>query len=138
MCPVRTTAPDYPSDVEAALREFISAFNALDFERFANCLAADVSLFAPDPLHPTRIDGAASVASHFRRVFEAAAPEGPNIRPVEISVTSLSRDAALVTFNFHRHDGSSGRRTIVFRREGSDLRVLHIHASNVASLQRDA
>lgn len=117
-------------DVAAALETFIAAFNALDFERFRRCLAAEVSLFAPRADGAPLIEGAAAVEAHFAAVFRAEGPAGPDIQPMRVRMSALAPRAALVTFDFGRADGSIGRRTLVFRRIGDDWRIAHIHASN--------
>jgi len=117
-------------DPAATFEAFIAAFNALDFERFRQCLAPEVSLFAPRADGPQLIEGAAAVEAHFAAVFQAEAPAGPGIRPARVRVTSLAADAALVTFEFPRAHGSTGRRTLVMRRAGHEWRIAHVHASN--------
>jgi ketosteroid isomerase-like protein len=117
-------------DVDKAFEAFIAAFNALDFERFRRYLSADVSLFAPRPDSPDLIEGADAVETHFAAVFRAEAPAGPGIRADNVRVRRLDEHAALVTFEFARPGGSTGRRSIVFRRERDGWKVVHLHASN--------
>jgi len=119
-------------DVEAAFEAFIAAFNVLDFERFRRCLSTEVSLFAPDSYTPSLIEGAAAVERHFRAVFRDSAPEGPGIRPASVRVRPLDERASLITFEFARRQGSTGRRSIVFRLEDGEWKILHIHASNIS------
>ena len=117
-------------DPAATFEAFIAAFNALDFARFRQCLAPEVSLFAPRAEGTQLIEGAAAVEAHFATVFRAEAPAGPGIRPTQVRVTALAFDAALVTFEFPRAHGSTGRRTLALRRIDAAWKIVHIHASN--------
>lgn len=117
-------------DVDQAFEAFIAAFNALDFERFRRCLSADVSLFAPRSDAPSLIEGAAAVEAHFAAVFRAEAPAGPCIRASNVRMRRLDERASLVTFEFARPHGSTGRRSIVFRFDDDGWKIAHIHASN--------
>jgi hypothetical protein len=121
----------------ATFDNFISAFNALDWDNFRSCLADSASLFNPDipgaiSLH--RLDGRSEVERSFRAVFDAAEsdppPRGPNIHPENVSFQIFS-NAALVTFEFRRSDGSFGRRSLVLVKERKYWKITHIHASNV-------
>ncbi|MGM9481108.1 nuclear transport factor 2 family protein [Roseateles sp. NT4] len=119
-----------PSAVEANLDAFLDAFNELDFERFCACMADHVSLFAPVAAQTGLIQGKPAVEAHFRAVFEHEAPTGPQIRPQNVHSTAMGEEAALVTFEFLRGDGSIGRRSLVFQYSGGDWKIAHIHASN--------
>ena len=117
-------------DVDQVFEAFIAAFNALDYERLCRCLSADVSLFAPRSDTPGLIEGATAVEAHFAAVFRAEAPDGPGIRASNVDVRRLDGRASLVTFEFARPRGSTGRRSIVFRLEDDGWKIAHIHASN--------
>lgn len=123
-------------DVAAAFETFIAAFNALDLEGFRRCLAPEVSLFAPGADAGPLLEGAEAVEAHFAAVFQAEAPTGPAIRPTSVRMTLLGAGSALVTFEFARAHGSTGRRTLALRRADGGWRIVHIHASNTAP--RDA
>ena len=77
-----TGLADTRGDVAQALDRFITAFNNLDWDRFRNAFANDVTLFNPDiPEAPSvdRLDGRQLVENGFRSVFEASrkAASGP-------------------------------------------------------------
>ncbi len=116
--------------VDAVVDSFLRAFNTLDFDGFKACLAERVSLFAPVVAQQSLIEGKSAVEAHFRLVFEHEAPAGPDIRPRNVHRLQLAEDAAVVTFEFPRGDGSSGRRSLVLQRLESAWKIVHIHASN--------
>lgn len=131
------------NSVEAAFLDFIAAFNALDWLRFSQCFASDVSLFAPEPqqgLRACRVDGAPAVQAHFEAVFAAEGSRGarPGINPTNVRIQHVGQATSLVTFEFARAAGSVGRRTILFQRLPEGWKVVHVHASNTPPTQNDA
>ena len=121
------------SDAQSVFEQLIAAFNALDFERFVECLAPEVSLFAPASSEPGLIEHTTAVQAHFRKVFQVESPSGPGIRPGNVRVRSIGDQAALVTFEFERSGHSTGRRTIVLQHGVAGWKVVHVHASNTES-----
>jgi uncharacterized protein (TIGR02246 family) len=125
------------TDVHAALRQFLRAFEDLDWERFRASFADDATVFFPTPEPPQRFTGRDAVEAQFRRVFEAirrATPAGPpfqQLAPVDLRIIVLGPSSALATFELH-NAARIGRRTVVFRREDGRWRITHLHASNVA------
>ena len=121
--------PSPEQEVERAFAAFMTAFNSMDVQGLAECFAPDVTLFAPAGAADL-ISGASAVCSHFQRVFAAEPASGPGIQPLNLCVTKLSSEAAVVTFEFARAAQSLGRRTVAFRRTEGHWWVVHIHASN--------
>lgn len=120
-------------DPRVAFEQFISAFNALDWNAFRASFADDASVFNPDipevvSLH--RLDGRAEIERVFRAVF-AAGSGGPHIVPEDLRIQRFG-DTAVITFEFRRPHASFGRRTVVMNRENGRWLIVHIHASNVA------
>ncbi len=60
------------SGVRAAVEEFLTAFDNLDWERFHKCFAPDATVFFPFDLRPRRADGKPEVESEFQRFFDEA------------------------------------------------------------------
>jgi hypothetical protein len=55
-----------------------------------------------------------------------------NLKQLDLRIEKLSDDVTLVTF--HLIDGDVlNRRTIVFKRETNGWKIVHIHASNLAT-----
>jgi hypothetical protein len=139
LSPVNVFAESHSSNgPRAAFDQFISAFNALDWDTFQRSFANTASLFNPDIpeahcLH--RLDGRENILRSFRAVFDAAQAgstnaHGPNIRPERVRLQQFV-NAAIITFEFQRSEHSIGRRTIVFDRQGESWLIVHIHASNI-------
>jgi hypothetical protein len=113
------------STSELALKQFIAAFNALDWPAFQACFAESASLFNPDVPGATslhRLDGREAVERSFRGVFDAAAagstpPHGPNIVPEHLKIQQfgacggaqlrIQARCRLIRSTHHR-DGQSG------------------------------
>jgi ketosteroid isomerase-like protein len=136
----QSPAPHGSSEQEQVLEafgRFIAAFNSLDWESFRQSFASDATLFnpaIPEAAGPGRVDGREDVENSFRSVFAAARSQASgspylHIVPEHVLVQPLT-DAAIVTFEFDRGDGSIGRRTLVFRRQATGWKIVHVHASN--------
>jgi ketosteroid isomerase-like protein len=140
-----TARPAAPGDararaaVAAALERFTTAFNDLDWPTFSDCLDDNVTSFnpaldQPDGFH--RRAGRAAVEAKFRAVFaetraSASGPPYLHIVPRDLLIQIEGR-TAVVTFEFARPAGSTGRRTLVFVQRAHGWKIIHIHASNTA------
>ena len=126
------------SGVEAAARGFITAFNNLDMPAFLDCFADDATIIhppsAPPRTFPRRFQGKQNIQRTFQVVFDqirgnskrTTAPY-QDLQPRDLLVQQFDGFAVL-TF----HLGSEariGRRTLIFRRLGSDWKIVHLHAS---------
>jgi ketosteroid isomerase-like protein len=139
---VLLTAPAAPaqdsSGVEAASRGFITAFNNLDMPAFLACFADDATLIhppsGPPRTFPRRFQGKPDIQRTFQVVFDQIRGNSKrmtapyqDLQPRDVLVQHYDGFAVL-TF----HLGSEtrvGRRTLVFRRIGSDWKIVHLHAS---------
>ncbi len=122
------------SAVRAAVEEFLTAFDDLDWERFRRCFTSDATVFFPWDLHPRRADGTMEVEAEFKRFFDevrarAAGPPYLNLVPLDLTI-QVWQDVALVTFHLDRPP-TMGRRTLVFQRQGQHWRIVHLHASGI-------
>lgn len=132
-----STAKDCASgEVEAALAHFVEVFNALDWEQFEACFAADATVYAPFPDDPSIAVGRAEFASRWRPRFEArfGGRPGPpylNIEPKGTRLQFLGTDACLVSFRLEGLMGSPRlhRRSLVFERHDGRWLIVHLHAS---------
>ena len=122
--------------VAAALHQFLVAFENLDWPVFRAAFSDSATIFQPVPQMAERVTGPRGIDSTFRAVFaaiRAQARGGPpyqRLEPVDLRIQPLAVGTVLVTFELHSPE-RLGRRTIVFRREGSTWRIFHLHASSI-------
>lgn len=127
-----------PDGVDAALQEFLAAFDALDLPRFVATFADDAVMFhppAPPPrTFPTRIAGHAEIERTFRVVFDQiraasgrTAPPFQNLQPQDLLIQRFD-GVAVVTFHLGT-EKARGRRTLVLRQMAGRWRIVHLHAS---------
>ncbi|MGD9906585.1 MAG: nuclear transport factor 2 family protein [Vicinamibacterales bacterium] len=135
-------SPAAPDGVDAALQEFLSAFNALDMPGFLAAFADDAVVFhppSPPPrTFPTRVSGRAEVERTFRVVFDQiraasgrTTPPFQNLQPQDLLIQRFD-GVAVVTFHLGT-EKVRGRRTLVLRRIGATWRIVHLHASTFAA-----
>ncbi len=121
------------AEIEAALAEFVTAFNDLDWERFHACFADDAVVFFPAPPFPaTRATGWEEIAAGFAPYFtklRATVPGPPyqQIAPRNLLIQPLG-DTALATFHLPR-ETALGRRTLVLHKQKTGWKIVHLHAS---------
>jgi hypothetical protein len=133
----RRTPSNDSIEVSTELNRFLSAFENLEWEPFHSAFSDSATVFHPAPNMPARFSGRVAIDSTFRLVFadvRAHASKGPpyhRLAPIDLRIHPLASGIVLVTFELHNAE-RLGRRTIVFRRERSGWRILHLHASNIA------
>lgn len=130
-----------PSDPAPALRAtlqlFLDAIDRADLAALVPLWAADATMYFPFANSPAPFHGRDAIVARFERMFadlRARNPAGPpyvGFRVLAFECTPLDDRHVLAcsTLAFGRE---LGRRTIVFRREPSGWRLLHVHASNMA------
>jgi len=130
-----------PDGVDAALQEFLTAFNALDVPRFLATFADDAVMFhppSPPPrTFPTRIAGRAEIERTFRVVFDqiraASGRTVPPFQDLQPQDLLVQRYDGVAVVSFHLGTGTArGRRTLVLRQMGGAWRIVHLHASTFA------
>ena len=121
-----STADAQPADgVDAAVQEFLAAFNDLDMPRFLACFADDAAIFhppSPPPrTFPTRVSGRQEIERTFQVVFDQirarsgkSSPPYQNLQPQDVLVQRFD-GFAVVSFHLG-NDTARGRRTLVFHR----------------------
>lgn len=120
------------ADVVAAAAEFASAFNALDQARFDALWADDATAFFPQAPFPIRrVEGKAEVTRWFKLFMDSQRQRGtsPGVDPKELSVQMLGAGGALVSFHLGTDADRAARRTLVFRRDASGWKIVHLHGS---------
>ncbi len=84
-----------------------------------------------------RVVGPAGIDSTFGRVFaelRARTPNGPPFQrlvPTDLRIERLGPALVLVTFHL-RNAERLGRRSVIFRADHGQWRIVHLHASNFA------
>lgn len=139
MAQERRAASPSPGTVEEALSVFITAFDNLDWPAFRECFSSRATIFHPSAPNVRRIDTPEQFEKAWLRVFERikrtsgrSAPPYMDLKPLDLRIENLSDDVTLVTF--HLDDGNVvNRRTIVYKRETNGWKIVHIHASNLAT-----
>jgi len=123
--------------VAAALHQFLVAFENLDWPAFRAAFSDSATIFQPAPEMPERVTGSRGIDSTFRAVFAeilaragGGGPPYQRLEPIDLRIQPLALGAVLVTFEL-RNPERLGRRTVLFRKEGSTWRIFHLHASNL-------
>ena len=121
------------STPDAAAASFLDAFKSMDETRFDTFFAPDVTMFFPDIRFPqARVEGREAVLAAFHSFFKRVKENGAdalNIEPLDQHVQRYG-NVAIVTFRLDSDD-KTGRRSIIFRKIGSDWRIAHFHASAI-------
>ena len=130
------------STVEAALREFLRAFENCDLPKMERFFAPDCVSFdqviAGSVAHAvadlTSYRRCAGMPPSMRRIaldLPRTKPGPPyhSLVPQDVTIQVFG-DAAVATFHIER-DGILRRRTIVFAKRDEDWKIVHLHASSV-------
>lgn len=126
---------------EATAADFIAAFNALDEARFDRFWSERATAFLPSDRGSgtvRRLDGRAEVLCAFHTLFAEIRHSRPGPPYLQIDPKDLRADrygdTAVITFHLD-NGGSLSRRTLVMRRDGSEWRIVHLHASNMTEVR---
>lgn len=124
------------STVEAAARRFIVAFNNLDMPAFLDRFADDATIIhppsGPPRTFPKRVQGKQEIQRTFQVVFDLirGGRTTPPYQDLQTRDLLIQEYDGLAVLTFHLGtDTRVGRRTLVFRRMGSDWKIVHLHAS---------
>ena len=124
------------SEVRQTLTDFIQAFDNLDWEKFRSFFADDATVFYPREF-PRRAKGREEFEKYFQKVFDrirAGRTQGPYMdiqpRDLELQVTG---DVTIATFHLDDRPGFLNRRTIVLQKREAVWKIIHLHASEVAT-----
>ena len=131
-----TPAPNAESEVRQTLADFIKAFDNLDWERFQSFFDDDATVFYPREF-PHRAEGRQEFEKYFWKVFDhirAGRTQAPymDIQPKELRL-QIAGEIAIATFHLDDRPGFLNRRTIVLQRKRSGWKIIHLHASEVAT-----
>ena len=136
-----TGTQDQRAAIERMMREFLVHFSNRDVAAFGPYFAEDATVFFPPSAFgpPSgRVEGRASIAEGFRRLYErvgreraAPRPAGAGIQPRDLRIQAFE-GFAVVTFHLGS-DSARGRRTFVLRRADTTWTIVHLHASTVDS-----
>jgi len=136
---IRSQSRSPNAEVRQTLAGFIQAFDNLDWDRFRGSFADDATVFYPREF-PLRADGRTEFEKGFRQVFErirAGRTKGPymDIQPRDLHV-QIAGAIAIATFHLDDRPGFLNRRTIVLQKRGGEWKIIHLHASEVATPPR--
>ena len=129
--PVSAAKPD---SVEQTVSRFLVAFANRDLAAFTECFAEDATMFFPPsaPGAPSiRVQGKTGIARAFAEMYArlgSTKTTGRQIQPQGLLVQQFDT-FAVVTFHLGS-DARRGRRSFVFRRTGSQWKIVHLHASD--------
>ena len=121
-----------PDSVELTMSRLLVANN--DVAAFSEFMAEDATMFFPPsaPGAPSlRVQGKTEIARAFAEMYArlgATKTTGRQIQPQGLLVQQYDT-FAVVTF-YLGSDARRGRRSFVFRRTGSQWKIVHLHASD--------
>ena len=116
------------------LNYFIDAFTNLKSDQFSDCFADDATGFFPGFADTAeRANSKSEMLAIFKRYFEKTKNEksGPPyliIEPRDVRI-QITKTVAIVTFHVYS-PGSIGRRTLVYRKDNEQWRIIHMHGSS--------
>jgi ketosteroid isomerase-like protein len=116
------------------MSRFLVAFANNDVPAFAEFMAEDATMFFPPsaPGAPSlRVQGKSEIAGAFAEMYArlgSTKTTGRQIQPQDLLVQQYDT-FAVVTFHLGS-DARRGRRGFVFRRTGSQWKIVHLHASD--------
>jgi ketosteroid isomerase-like protein len=118
---------------------FLAAIDNLDWPAFRSYFASNVTMFHPGFPNIKRIDSPEDFEKAWLGVFsrikkESGRSEPPymSLQPEDLRIETLCPTVALATFHLFQ-SGIVSRRSIVFRQASDGWKIVHIHASNIAS-----
>ena len=129
--PVSAAKPD---SVEQTVSRFLVAFANRDVPAFTDFIAEDATMFFPPSapgVPPLRVQGKTEITRAFAELYARLGltkTTGRQIQPQDLLVQQYD-SFAVVTFHLGS-DATRGRRSFVFRRTGSQWKVVHLHASD--------
>jgi ketosteroid isomerase-like protein len=123
------------AEVQDALKEFVQAFDNLDWERFRLAFDDTATVFYPRAF-PERANGRTEFEKTFKVVFEQirkGRSVGPymDIQPRDLRI-QLFGDVAIATFHLADRPGFLNRRTLVLHKADTGWKIVHLHASEVS------
>ena len=124
------------SEVRETLTNFIQAFDNLEWEKFRSFFADDATVFYPREF-PRRANGRREFEGYFQKVFDrirGGRTQGPylDIQPRDLAL-QVAGDVCIVTFHLDDRPGFLNRRTVVLQKLTSGWKIIHLHASEVAT-----
>lgn len=134
LCQSSPASAARPDSVEQTISRFLVAFANRDVPAFAEFIAGDATMFFPPSAHGApslRVQGKTEIARAFAELYARAGSTkttGRQIQPQDLLVQQYD-SFAVVTFHLGS-DATRGRRSFVFRRTGSEWKIVHLHASD--------
>jgi ketosteroid isomerase-like protein len=127
------------SEIRKTVSDFIQAFDNLEWNRFCAAFSDDATVFYPREF-PNRANGRQEYEKTFQKVFDrirAGRTQGPymDIQPRDLRL-QIAGEVAIATFHLDDRPGFLNRRTMVLQKQPSGWKIIHLHASEVATQAR--
>lgn len=124
------------SEVRQNFKNFITAFDELDWDKFINYFSDSATVFFFFEDKPLRAAGRNEIENMFRKFFDetrnkTGGPSYLKLKPQDVVIQMLN-GAAVISFYINGKFGT-GRRTLVFQNIGGKWVIIHLHASNISS-----
>jgi ketosteroid isomerase-like protein len=131
-----TPAGNAEAEIRKTLSDFIQAFDNLDWDHFRAAFADDATVFYPRQF-PHRANGRDEFERLFKDVFDGirvGRTQAPymDIQPRDLQLQMVGT-VAIATFHLDDRPGFLNRRTIVLQKQPSGWKIIHLHASEVAT-----
>lgn len=131
---MNANSPD--TELRAVVQRFLDAIDRADLEALAPLWCEDASMYFPFANSQDLVRGRKDVLARFERMFADLRARNPGpppyirFRTEAFECLALDARHALV-YAMLAFANQRGRRTLVFRRDADEWRLLHVHASNM-------
>jgi ketosteroid isomerase-like protein len=134
-------AKEHPATAESEVRDtlakFVSAFDNLDWDTFRSIFDDGATVFYPRAF-PELANGRDEFEKTFKIVFRQIRGEKTvapymHIQPKNVNL-QIYGDFAIATFHLDDRPGFLNRRTIVLHKTSVGWKIVHLHASEVATM----
>ena len=123
-----------PDSVEQTVSRFLVAFANRDVPAFSEFFAEDATMFFPPSATGApslRVQGKTEITRAFAELYARLGLTKTSGRQIQPQDLLVQQDDSFAVVTFHLgSDATRGRRSFVFRRTGSQWKIVHLHASD--------